>query len=286
MKNTMKKIISVVFAAMIAVSPVIAGGKSDTGDGVTVVKVGVTSDDPRLWDAVQAELDAQGKKVKIQTIFFDGGGTINQSTADGELDLNAFQHYAFYNLNANELKLTDQLTPVVETLIVPLSLFSNKTKNYRTPADLPTGASIVIPDDPTNQGRALNLLESAGLITVRPEVGLNGQLKDIVTNPKNLKFIEIYGAQIPRALPDADAGVINAGIAVDAGFDLNADPIFKLNFTPDNPSLKPFFNILVVKTKDKDAQWVKDIREAYYTKRVADVIGVIYKNAAIPVFKY
>ncbi|GHT78129.1 metal ABC transporter substrate-binding protein [Spirochaetia bacterium] len=286
MKSTAKKIIAAAFAAMIAVSPVMAGGKTDGDDGVKVVKVGVTSDDPRLWDAVQAELDARGKRIKIQTVYFDGGGRVNQSTADNELDLNAFQHYAFYNLNAKELKLEDQLTPVAETLIVPLNLFSNRDKNYRTPSELPNGASIIIPDDPTNEGRALSLLESAGLIKINPAVGLNGQPKDIISNPKNLKFIEIFGPQIPRSLPDADAGVINAGIAVDAGFDLNTDAIFKLDIDATNPSLKPFFNIIVAKTRDKDAQWVADIREAYYTKRVADAIGVIYKNAAIPVFKY
>jgi D-methionine transport system substrate-binding protein len=265
--------------------PVFAGGKKE--GTVTTVKVGVTTDDPRLWDAVQAELDARGKNIKIDSVFFEGGALINKATADGDLDLNAFQHYAFFYQNAEEQKIDTLVTPVADTLIVPLSLFTDKTKYpYKSPSDLPDGAAIIVPDDPTNQGRALNVLEAAGLITLRSGAGYNGLLRDIEGNPKNLRFIEITGAQIPRALPDADAAIINVSAAVNAGLDPNNDPIFKLPVDPNNPALKPFFNILVARTKDKDSGYVKDIVEAYQSKRVADAIIEVYKGAAVPVFKY
>jgi D-methionine transport system substrate-binding protein len=286
MKNGAKRAFAAGFAALIAVSPVLASGKSDKSDEVKLVRVGVTSDDPRIWDAVQEELDAKGKKIKIQSVFFDGGASINKATADGDLDLNAFQHYAFFYQNSESQKVDKLVTPVAETLIVPLNLFSNQAKKYRTPAELPNGASVIVPDDPTNQGRALYVLEQAGLIKVRPEAGFNGQLKDVISNPKNLKFVEIYGAQIPRALPDVDAAIINVYAAVNAGIDVKADAIFALPVDPSNAALKPFFNIIVARTADKDSPWVKDIVAAYQTKRVADAIISVYKAAAVPVFKY
>jgi D-methionine transport system substrate-binding protein len=283
----MKMVNTLFIAAILAVSvaPVFAGGRNE--GKVTRVKVGVTTDDPRLWDAVQAELDARGKNIKIESVFFEGGALINKAVSDGDLDLNAFQHYAFFYQNAKDQKIEDRVTVVAETLIVPLSLFTDKSKySYRSPADLPAGASIIVPDDPTNQGRALNVLEAAGLITLRSSAGNNGLLRDIEGNPKNLKFIEINGSQIPRALPDADAAIINVYAAVNAGLDPVNDPIFKLPVDAGNPAQKPFFNILVARTADKDSQYVKDIVAAYQTKRVADAIFEVYKNAAVPVFKY
>ncbi|GHT92142.1 metal ABC transporter substrate-binding protein [Spirochaetia bacterium] len=252
----------------------------------TVIKVGVTSDNFILWDSVQAELDARGKAIKIEPVVFDGGATINSSTANGELDANAFQHYAFFNQDIKDKKLEDKLTVAGETLIVPLSLFVNKDKGYTKTADLPDGASIAIPDDPTNQGRALSLLVSAGLITIREEAGHNGFLADITGNPRNFKFVELYGPQIPRALPDVDAAVINCGIAVDAGLDPINDPTFKIDIDPANPALKPFINIIVTNTKGKDSQAIKDFVDAYRSKRVAETILEVYRKAAVPVFDY
>jgi D-methionine transport system substrate-binding protein len=287
MKNTRTTFATALIVTALVSVPVFAKGNADKNQTVKTVKVGVTTDDPRLWNAVQAELDARGKKIKIETVFFDGGAAINKATADGDLDLNGFQHYAFFYQNVQDQKIQNLVTPVAETLIVPLSLFTDKKKySYKSPADLPRGAKIIVPDDPTNQGRALYVLASAGLITLKPDAGFNGLLRDIQSNPKNIQFIEITGAQIPRALPDANAAIINVYAAVNAGLDPVNDPIYQTPVDADNPALKPFFNILVARTADKDAQYVRDIVEAYQSARVARAILEVYKNAAVPVFKY
>jgi D-methionine transport system substrate-binding protein len=281
----MKKffVMAIVMIAVLAQAG-FAGGKQ--AGAQVQIRVGVTTDDPRLWDAVQAELDSRGKNIKLTQVFFESGAMVNKAVADGDLDLDAFQHYAFYYQNVEDQKIAALVTPVAETLIVPLSLFGNKARGYKTAADLPAGATVIVPDDPTNQGRALYVLERAGLITLRPDAGFNGLLRDVAANPKGIKLVEIAGAQIPRALPDVDAGIINVYAAVNAGLDPVNDPIFKLPVDAADPAQKPFFNIIVARTADKDSATVKDIVGAYQTKRVADAILEVYKTAAVPVFKY
>ncbi|WP_195200808.1 MetQ/NlpA family ABC transporter substrate-binding protein [Faecalispora jeddahensis] len=243
------------------------------------VKIGTTSDEPRVWNAVQAELDSESANIKIETINLTGGEP-NKALAEGEVDLNAFQHYAYFNKNKEELKLN--LTAIGDTLIVPLNLFSKKHKSLE---ELPNGAQIAIPDDPTNQGRALNVLKNAGLIKLDEKAGNNALIKDVTENPKNIKFVEITGAQLPRSLQDVDAAIINCGYAVDSGLDPVKDPIYKDDIDLKNPEQQPFINLIAARTADKDNPAYLKIVEAYHTQRVADAIAEVYSNAAVPAFE-
>lgn len=243
------------------------------------VKIGTTSDEPRVWNAVQAELDSEGANIKIETINLTGGEP-NKALAEGEVDLNAFQHYAYFNKNKEELKL--DLTSIGDTLIVPLNLFSKKHKSLE---ELPNGAQIAIPDDPTNQGRALNVLKNAGLIKLDEKAGNNALIKDVTENPKNIKFVEITGAQLPRSLQDVDAAIINCGYAVDSGLDPVKDPIYKDDIDLKNPEQQPFINLIAARTADKDNSAYLKIVEAYHTQRVADAIAEVYSDAAVPAFE-
>jgi D-methionine transport system substrate-binding protein len=277
MKTNKKHFVKGFFAVAVAAALLIGCSAKNASSEITV-RVGTTSDDPTIWDAVQAELDAKGEKIKIKIVNL-AGGQANVNLAEGDIDINAFQHYAFLNSQKAELGL--DLTVIGETLIVPLSLFSKK---YNSLAQLPNGAKIGLPDDPTNQGRALNVLKNAGLIELNASAGYNGLLRDITSNPKNLSFIEMAGAQIPRSLDDVDAAIINCGFAADAGLDPVNDPIYKDNIDLSNPAQKPFINIIVARTADKDNEAFKKIVDAYHTQRVADAIAKIYKKAAIPAF--
>lgn len=243
------------------------------------VKIGTTSDEPRVWKAVQSELDAENANIKIETINLTGGEP-NKALAEGEVDLNAFQHYAYFNKNKAELKL--DLTAIGDTLIVPLNLFSKKHKSLE---ELPNGAQIAIPDDPTNQGRALNVLKNAGLIKLNEKAGNNALIKDVTENPKKIKFVEITGAQLPRSLEDVDAAIINCGYAVDSGLDPVKDPIYKDDIDFKNPEQQPFINIIAARTADKDNPTYLKIVEAYHTQKVADAIAEVYSNAAVPAFE-
>ncbi|MFV0412349.1 MAG: MetQ/NlpA family ABC transporter substrate-binding protein [Oscillospiraceae bacterium] len=256
-----------------------APAASEAAQEPVVVKIGTTSDEPRVWKAVQAELDARGENITIETINLTGGEP-NKALAEGEIDLNAFQHYAYFNKNKEELGL--DLTAIGDTLIVPLSLFSKK---YDSVEALPSGAQIAIPDDPTNQGRALNVLKNAGLIKLDEAAGNNALIKDVTENVKNIKFVEIQGAQLPRSLDDVDAAIINCGYAVDSGLDPVNDPIYKDDIDLGNAEQQPFINIIAARTEDKDNETYLKIVDAYHTKGVADAIAEVYSNAAVPAFE-
>ncbi len=242
-----------------------------------VVTIGTTSDDPRLWDALQAELDARGDNIKIEFKNIDGA-ILNQAVADGELDLNSFQHYAYFNQVKTDQNL--DLTAIGETLIVPLDLFSNK---YTSLDEIPDNGSIAVPDDATNQGRALNVLKNAGLISLDPSVGTSATIKDITENPKNLKIVELGGSQIPRSLDDVDAGVINCGYAVDAGLDIN-NPLYKDEIDLNNPEQQPYINIIVSKTSESENPIYLEVVDAYRSARVYDATIERFNGAAIPAF--
>ncbi|GHU53107.1 lipoprotein [Clostridia bacterium] len=256
-----------------------APAKAPAAKPVTV-KIGTTSDEPRIWNAVQSELDKANANIKIELVNLQGGEP-NRNLAAGEIDLNSFQHYAYFNKNKEDLGL--DLTSIGDTLIVPLSLFSDKHKALD---EIPDGGKIAIPDDPTNQGRALNVLKNAGLIEIAPEAGVNGLIKDITSNPKNIDFIEIVAAQIVPALPDVDAAIINCGYATDAGLDPVNGPIYKDEIDLNDPQFQPFINLIAARTADKDNENYKKVVDAYHTKAAADAINEVYKFAALPAFTY
>lgn len=252
-----------------------AGNKEK--ENVTI-KIGTTSDEPRVWKAVEKKLENDG--IKIELINFANGANPNQALADGEVDLNAFQHHAYFNKNIKDLKL--ELTAIGDTLIVPLNLFSKKIKSV---SELKTGAKIGVPNDVTNEGRALIVLQKAGIIKLKEGSGQTPGLKDIETNSLNIQFVELPGAQLPRALNDVDASIINCGYAVDSGLDLKSDVIFADQVDINNDDYKPYINIIAARTKDKDNELYKKVVNAYHSEEVKEALKEVYKGAALPAWK-
>ncbi len=250
-----------------------------TADGKPIiVTIGTTSDENRIWDALNAELASRGDDIRVEWINVQ---QTNQVLADGEVDLNSFQHYAYFEANTADLGL--DLTAIGETLIVPLNLFSTKHSSLD---EIPDGAQIAIPEDATNQGRALHVLEKAGLITLAEEVGVNGTVSDIAENPKNIKIVELAGAELPRTLEDVDAAIINCGYATDFGLDPINDPIFKDEIDFNDPAQHPFVNIIAARTEDKENAIYLEVVDAYHSEGVYNAILEVYHNAAIPAFDY
>lgn len=250
-----------------------------TADGKPIiVTIGTTSDENRIWDALNAELAARGDDIRVEWINVQ---QTNQVLADGEVDLNSFQHYAYFEANTADLGL--DLTAIGETLIVPLNLFSTK---HASLDELPDGAQIAIPEDATNQGRALHVLEKAGLITLADGVGVNGTVSDIAENPKNIRIVEMSGPELPRTLEDVDAAIINCGYATDFGLDPINDPIFKDDIDFSDPAQHPFVNIIAARTEDKDNPIYLEVVSAYHSEGVYNAILEVYHNAAIPAFEY
>ena len=240
------------------------------------IKLGVVGENNEQWKPVIAALAKEN--ITLELVKFADYTLPNQALADGDIDLNAFQHYAFLKNEIKDKRL--ELTVIGETIIAPLGLYSKKIKSI---SELKQGDKIAIPNDATNGGRSLKVLESAGLIKVNPDAGYVPTVNDITENTLKLEFYEVEAAQTSSLLPDVAAAIINGGQAVDAGYFPATDAIYL--DTVAKGSDNPYINILVARTADKDKELYKKVLDAYRTDEVAEVIKIAYKGAYIPAWK-
>ncbi len=220
--------------------------------------------------AKKVALEKFGLHVKI--ITFTDYNTPNQALENGEIDANAFQHYPFL---LSQIKARDyNLAPVGDTFLYPMGLYSTGVKKL---SDLSPGDKIAIPNDPTNEARALLLLQKAGLITLKPNVTINATTQDIASNPKNFKFIALDAAQLPRSLQDVSLAAINTNYAIPAGLSPS-----KALFEEQTDS--PYMNLIVARTADKNTPKIKELVEAYQSAAVLQKAKELFGDAAIAGF--
>ncbi len=268
-----KSIIALLLAATVGLTACGAGSSEPADDEKTLVKIGVIGGESKTWNHVKAE--AAKEDIEIEIVFFDSYPLPNAALDAGEIHLNSFQHYSY--LNKEIERQGYDLTPIGETVIAPLGLYSSKIE---TVAELEDGARITIPDDETNGGRALLLLQENGLITVDPDAGELPTLKDI-ENPRGFDIIELAATNIPASLDEVPLAVMNSGIARDAGLVPTEDAIVLEEVkTGENP----YINIIVARTADKDNAVYKRIVELYQTDETAAVIFEDTKGSSIPVW--
>lgn len=247
-------------------------------DEPTIVKVGVVGDSTNfIWDIVNENLKDENIIVELQS-FSDGTYT-NIAQSEGELDLTSFQHHAFLNQEINDKGY--DFTAIADTYVAPLNIFSEKVGSV---SEIQEGDTILIPNNVTNAGRALIVLDRAGLITVDPEKGNLPTNNDILENPLKLKIEEADPATILQLLPDVAAGITNAGIVQDNGKDPIEDAIFNLEIDPDDEAFAPYINVIVARTEDKDNEIYAKIVEAYLQDNVKEAITKEYGNVFIPVW--
>ncbi|MDR2860207.1 MAG: MetQ/NlpA family ABC transporter substrate-binding protein [Elusimicrobiota bacterium] len=274
----MKKFnIAVLFLAAIVLSIGAFAGCAKKSNEV-VVKIGVTGESLEQWKPVIKNLAKEG--IKVELVKFGDYIQPNAALASGEIDLNAFQHYAFLN---NEIKVKGyKLTPIGETHISPLGMYSKKIKSV---SELKKGDSIAIANDVINGGRALLVLQSAGLIKLKTGSGALPNVEDIISNPLNLKFIQVESAQTPRLLDDVTAAFINGNFAVDAGFNPDRDSLL-IEKQQEGESSNPYINVIVARTEDKDNPIYKKVVEAFQTDEVEEVFLKEYKGVYKPAWKW
>lgn len=262
MKNTFKLITLTILSLFLLVG---CGNKSENDQ---VVKLGVVGDDQRLWEKA-AEL-AKKDGITIELVPFSDYNTPNDALVNGDVDLNAFQHKAFLD-EYNHSKGT-KLVPIGRTFISPIGAYSNTLKDLR---DVPENGKVSIPNDTTNGGRALFLLEAAGLIELKDDVGVSPTLSDIAANPKNIEINELDAAQVARTLPDVDAAVINTNLAIDAGLSPKDDAIF---MEPLNENSAPYINYVVAREEDKDNELYNKVAAYYRTPEVKELNDELYEE--------
>ncbi len=218
-------------------------------EGKTIVKVGVCGSSNDQWKAVQKVLDDENAGIYIELVEFSAYNLPNQALANGEIHLNSFQHKAYLQKEVNEQGY--DLTIVGDTLIAPLSLYSKKANDLEALKALATDTNkikIGIPDDGTNQSRAIKLLESAGLIEVDPAAGYNPEMKHITNYLYNVEVIPTSANTLPSLLEDYDACTINGTYAAPIGLSPSRDALIIESQGTDGNN--PYVNIIVARTSD------------------------------------
>ena len=279
MKNLLKRCLAGLLAvsATLTLSACGSSKETDADDGKTVVKVGVVGEYNDAFFTIGDLLADQG--IEIELVKYADYAMPNRALADGDIDLNAFQHKAFL---ANEVETMGyELTAIADTLIAPLAIFNNKDK-ISSIEEIQDGDIIAIPSDLTNGGRALKLLEAAGLITCDPAKGQVPTKADITAYNVKIELMEADSSTLANLLPDCTAAIINGGNAFTAGLNPLEDSIFLEDVNPEtNPAVADLVNVLVCRTEDQDNPVYQAIAQAYHTEEVRATIDNKYQGAFI-----
>lgn len=233
------------------------------------VRIGVTAGPhAEIAEALVPAAKARGLDVKV--VEFNEGARVNIALNDGELEANAFQHKPYLDNQARIRNL--DLLSVVDTVLLPMAAYSRR---HHSLAELPDKALVSIPNDPTNAGRALKLLQQGGLITLKAGAGVDASVLDIVENSKNLRIRELEAVQIPRSLDDVDLAVINTNFAIHAGLNPLRDSLLR------ETAQSAYVCLIAVRRADADKPWVKTLIDAYRSPEVRAFVEKKYQGSIL-----
>lgn len=233
------------------------------------IKVGVTAG-PHAEILEQVKKVAEKDGLKIQIVEFSDYIQPNAALNAGDLDANSYQHVPY--LDAQIKDRGYKLSHIAYTVNFPMGVYSKKVKDL---AALPNGARVGVPNDPTNGARGLLVLESAGLIKLKPGAGLKATPLDVVENPKKVRIVELDAAQLPRALDELDAAAINTNYAIPAGLSPTKDAI------ASEGAKAPYVNVIAVRTQDKDKPEFARLVKAYQSPEVKAFVEQKYQKAIV-----
>lgn len=280
--SKLKRILSLVLAIalfstlLVGCSAKQSAAETATTDGgekaETVLKVGATPiPHAEILEVVKPILEQKG--IKLEIVVFDDYVQPNTALADKEIDANFFQHKPYLDNFNTERDLN--LVSLAKVHVEPLGLYSKTIKNID---ELKDGSTIAIPNDATNNARALLLLQANGIIKLKDGGSITSSELDVTENPKNIKFEAVEAAQLPRVLEDVDAAIINTNFAIPAGL----NPIKDALIIEDGNS--PYANILVIRQGDESREDLKELANALNSDEVKNFIEEKYEGAIIPAF--
>ncbi len=262
-----KKYIGAVTLATLA----LAGCSSTDEDTITI---GLNGSDSVVWESVADDLADEGINIELE--YFSDYILPNEALASGDIDLNAFQTVAFFEETLENNPDYD-LVPVCTTVRAPMGIYS---VNHQSLDEISDGSTVSIPNDGSNRARALILLQSADLITLPDDYDPNSVgPDDIVSNPKNLEFVELESTQVARSIADVDYAIINNGVAVDAGYVPVEDAVF---IEPETST--DYINIIAANGEDADSEVYEQICDTYQSESNADLIIEDSEGSSIPTF--
>lgn len=236
-----------------------------------VLRVGIMSgEDEDVWRIAAANAVKEGLTLRI--ITFSDYNAPDEALAEHELDVNAFQHGPF--LQAQSAAHGFHITPVGNTYFAPIGLYSQRWKSL---AALPNNAVIGVPNDPSNEGRALKLLQGLGVLKVSDSAGLLPTALDITDNPHNVTIRELDAGVVGRALPDLDAAIVNTDWARKAGIDIDRQRIGQ-----ETLQNNPYVCFIAVNDEDTHAPWVATLVNAFHQPNVRQALIDVYHGAIVP----
>lgn len=256
-----------------------ASSAAATGD-LTTIKVAAvpTPHAEILRDAVAPLMAEQGYTLEVQE--FTGYELENPATVDGDVDANYFQHKPY--LDEFNAENDGDLVPVVSVHYEPFGIYAGKDKSLTELGQLADGATVAVPNDATNEARALLLLEQAGLISLDPSAGIAATKLDVVDNPKNLVIQEVNAELTPSILGDVDVAAINSNYAIEAGLVPSKDAI--VTEDPNGEAAQTYANLLVVKEANAEIPAIQALAKALNSDEVRTYIQENYEGAVVPIF--
>ncbi len=263
MKLTLKSAAAALFASLLF------AGCGQNGDEHKI-KVGAIAGSEAQIVEEAAKVAKEKYGLEVEVVTFSDFATPNVALNDGSIDVNAFQHKPYLDSQIKDRGF--KLVAVGNTFVYPIAAYSKKLKSI---SELKEGAQVAVPNDPTNLGRSLLLLQKQGLLSLRAHSGLNATVLDIIDNPKKLKIVELEAAQLPRSLDDVDLAIINTVYASQINLLPSRDGLF----VEDKDS--PYVNLVVAREDNKDAKKVKEFVAAYLSEAVYQKAQELFKGGVV-----
>lgn len=273
MNSTVKKLLAAGLITALCAFVAGCGSSNDSaGSGKKEIKMGVTAGpQAEIMDEVAKEAEKQGITIKVTE--FNDYVQPDKALAAGDLDMNSIQHQPFLDNMVNKQGM--KLVSIGKTILMPMAAYSKK---YKSIDEIPDGAQVTIPNDPSNGARALLLIQKAGLIKLKNGDSIDATVADITENPKNLKFVELDAAQVPRSLDDTDIACVNTNYALPAGLNPQSDSIYL------ESKDSPYACVMVVRQGDENNETYKKVLAIYQSDPIKKFIEEKYQGSIVPAF--
>jgi len=268
--NTMTFARRVALSHALAITATLLGGP--TARAQETIRIAVTAG-PHAQIAEVARQVAARDGLTLKIVEFQDYIQPNAALDAGDVEANSYQHLPFLE---SQIKARGyKISSIGYTVSFPMGFYSKRVKSL---ADLPKGAKVGIQNDPSNSGRALQLLQKYGVLRLKPGAGIGATVADVIENPKNLQIVQVEAAQLPRSLDDLDAAAINTNYAVQTGLVPTRDAI------AIEDSKNPYANLLAVRSADKSRPWVPKLVKAFQSPEVKKLVESSFSGSALPAF--
>lgn len=266
MKISLKSLLAIAATA----TTLVLSGCGEKDAETNQLKIGVMAGAEAQVAEVAAKVAKEKYNLDVELVTFTDYVTPNAALDDGSIDLNAFQHKPYLDQQVADRGY--KITIAGNSFVYPIAGYSKQVKSVD---EIKEGDRIAVPNDPTNLGRSLLLLEQQGLIKLRDNVGLLATVRDIVGNPKKIEIVELDAAQLPRSLDDVTLSIINTTYASSIDLTPQKDGVF----VEDKES--PYVNLIVARQDNKDTENVKNFVKAYQTDEVYQAASEIFQGGAV-----